>query len=91
MYFLLHIIEAGMPTVCSETCVGRIRYLGVLLYDPHRFLDKQSAHSTSMSDEKYTRFSGFSYVDFFVLNLAPFDAHSPTAALVKTMPSSSRL
>ena len=26
-------IEAGMPTVCSESCVGRIRYLGVLLYD----------------------------------------------------------
>jgi len=22
-------IEAGQPTVCSETCVGRIRYLGV--------------------------------------------------------------
>src|SRR5215467_9105188 len=26
-------IEAAQPTVCSETCVGRIRYLGVLLYD----------------------------------------------------------
>ena len=26
-------IESGEPTVCSETCVGRIRYLGVLLYD----------------------------------------------------------
>ena len=26
-------IEAGQPTVCSETCVGRIRYLGVMLYD----------------------------------------------------------
>jgi nitrate reductase beta subunit len=26
-------IEVGQPTVCSETCVGRIRYLGVLLYD----------------------------------------------------------
>src|SRR5699024_7983707 len=26
-------IESGMPTVCSETCVGRIRYLGVILYD----------------------------------------------------------
>ena len=26
-------IEVGEPTVCSETCVGRIRYLGVLLYD----------------------------------------------------------
>jgi nitrate reductase beta subunit len=26
-------IEAGLPTICSETCVGRIRYLGVVLYD----------------------------------------------------------
>ncbi|MBT2416654.1 4Fe-4S dicluster domain-containing protein [Streptomyces sp. ISL-22] len=26
-------IEAGLPTVCSETCVGRLRYLGVVLYD----------------------------------------------------------
>ncbi|WP_407837322.1 nitrate reductase subunit beta [Streptomyces sp. DSM 116496] len=26
-------IEVGMPTVCSETCVGRMRYLGVMLYD----------------------------------------------------------
>lgn len=26
-------IEAGLPTVCSETCTGRIRYIGVLLYD----------------------------------------------------------
>jgi nitrate reductase beta subunit len=29
-------IEAGQPTVCSETCVGRIRYMGVLLYDADR-------------------------------------------------------
>ncbi|WP_396587335.1 nitrate reductase subunit beta [Bermanella sp. R86510] len=29
-------IEAGQPTICSETCVGRIRYLGVLLYDADR-------------------------------------------------------
>ncbi|WP_055563178.1 nitrate reductase subunit beta [Streptomyces atriruber] len=26
-------IEAGEPTVCSETCVGRLRYLGIILYD----------------------------------------------------------
>lgn len=26
-------LEIGEPTVCSETCVGRLRYLGVLLYD----------------------------------------------------------
>ncbi|MCG5511896.1 nitrate reductase subunit beta [Ectothiorhodospira shaposhnikovii] len=29
-------IENGQPTVCAETCVGRIRYLGVLLYDADR-------------------------------------------------------
>ena len=29
-------IEAGDPTVCSETCVGRLRYLGVILYDADR-------------------------------------------------------
>jgi nitrate reductase / nitrite oxidoreductase, beta subunit len=31
-------LEVGMPTVCSETCVGRLRYLGVLLYDADRVL-----------------------------------------------------
>jgi len=36
-------IEAGMPTVCSETCVGRIRYLGVLLYYADRILEAASA------------------------------------------------
>ena len=29
-------LEAGQPTICSETCVGRLRYLGVLLYDADR-------------------------------------------------------
>ncbi|MCG3170852.1 MAG: Respiratory nitrate reductase 1 beta chain [Pseudomonadales bacterium] len=40
-------IEAGLPTVCSETCVGRIRYLGVLLYDADRI-----AEAASVADEK---------------------------------------
>ncbi|TAN11507.1 MAG: nitrate reductase subunit beta [Burkholderiaceae bacterium] len=35
-------IEAGLPTVCSETCVGRIRYLGVLLYDADRIQEAAS-------------------------------------------------
>jgi nitrate reductase beta subunit len=26
-------VESGMPTVCSESCVGRIRYNGIMLYD----------------------------------------------------------
>jgi nitrate reductase beta subunit len=29
-------IESGMPTVCAESCVGRIRYQGVILYDADR-------------------------------------------------------
>ncbi|WP_330219910.1 4Fe-4S dicluster domain-containing protein, partial [Mycolicibacterium elephantis] len=32
-------IEVGLPTVCSETCVGRLRYLGVVLYDVDRVLE----------------------------------------------------
>ena len=39
-------IEAGQPTVCSETCVGRIRYLGVLLYDADRIEEAASAEHT---------------------------------------------
>ena len=35
-------IEAGQPTVCSETCVGRIRYLGVVLYDADRIAEAAS-------------------------------------------------
>ena len=38
-------IEAGEPTVCSETCVGRIRYLGVLLYDADRIEEAASCEN----------------------------------------------
>ncbi|MGR3762184.1 nitrate reductase subunit beta [Roseobacteraceae bacterium NS-SX3] len=36
-------IESGNPTVCSETCVGRIRYLGVMLYDADKIDQAASA------------------------------------------------
>ena len=29
-------VEAGLPTVCSETCVGRLRHLGIVLIDTDR-------------------------------------------------------
>ncbi len=29
-------VEVGLPTVCSETCVGRLRYIGLVLYDADR-------------------------------------------------------
>lgn len=40
-------IEVGLPTICSETCVGRIRYIGVILYDADRVLE-----AASTRDEK---------------------------------------
>lgn len=45
-------IESGQPTVCSETCVGRIRYLGVLLYDADRI---EEAASTEREVDLYER------------------------------------
>ncbi|MEV0735502.1 nitrate reductase subunit beta [Streptomyces sp. NPDC050549] len=35
-------VEVGLPTVCSETCVGRLRYLGLVLYDADRVLEAAS-------------------------------------------------
>jgi nitrate reductase beta subunit len=56
-------IEAGQPTVCSETCVGRIRYLGVMLYDADKI---ESA--ASVADER----------DLYASQLGLFlDPHDP--------------
>ncbi|GAB2869897.1 nitrate reductase subunit beta [Nocardioides pacificus] len=40
-------IEAGQPTICSETCVGRLRYLGIVFYDEDAVLA-----AASVEDEK---------------------------------------
>ena len=39
-------IESGNPTVCSETCVGRIRYIGVMLYDADRIEEAANVADT---------------------------------------------
>ncbi|TBL26520.1 nitrate reductase subunit beta, partial [Klebsiella oxytoca] len=44
--------ESGMPTVGSETGVGRIRYLGVLLYDADAI---ENAASTENEKDLYQR------------------------------------
>lgn len=36
-------LEVGLPTVCSETCVGRLRYLGVMLYDADKVTEAASS------------------------------------------------
>ena len=36
-------IESGMPMACAESCVGRIRYVGVILYDADKIVEGASA------------------------------------------------
>lgn len=62
-------IEAGLPTVCSETCVGRIRYLGPVLYDADRVLA-----AASVEDPKSL------YPSQLELFLDPFDPAVQAAA-----------
>lgn len=45
-------VEAGLPTVCSETCTGRMRYLSVLLYDADKV---QEAASTENEQDLYEK------------------------------------
>jgi nitrate reductase, beta subunit len=40
-------VEVGIPTVCAETCVGRLRYIGVMLYDADKV-----AEAASVPDDK---------------------------------------
>jgi nitrate reductase beta subunit len=43
-------IEAGMTSLCAETCVGKIRYVGVILYDADQIA---TAASAKEEDELY--------------------------------------
>ncbi|MEV0316710.1 nitrate reductase subunit beta [Nonomuraea fuscirosea] len=38
-------VEVGIPTVCSETCVGRLRYIGLVLYDADRVAEAAATPS----------------------------------------------
>ncbi len=38
-------VEVGLPTVCAETCVGRLRYIGLVLYDVDRVLEAASVEN----------------------------------------------
>ncbi|WP_353510563.1 nitrate reductase subunit beta [Intrasporangium sp.] len=35
-------VEVGIPTVCAETCVGRLRYIGLMIYDADKVLEAAS-------------------------------------------------
>ncbi|TDR38558.1 respiratory nitrate reductase beta subunit [Tahibacter aquaticus] len=70
-------IEMGEPTVCAETCVGRIRYLGVLLYDADRI---EAAANVANEKELYP-----AHLDVF---LDPRDPEIVAAARAEGIPDS---
>ncbi|MBP9865149.1 MAG: nitrate reductase subunit beta [Candidatus Omnitrophica bacterium] len=43
-------IEAGLAPACMHSCVGRIRYLGVILYDADRILETASCGEHDLVD-----------------------------------------
>jgi nitrate reductase beta subunit len=45
-------MEAGHAPACMHSCVGRIRYLGVLLYDADLLLDVASADESALVDRQ---------------------------------------
>ena len=69
-------VEIGLPTVCSETCVGRLRYLGLFLYDADRVTD-----AAAVTDETDL------YDAQMDLLLDPNDPEVASAALEQGIPS----
>jgi nitrate reductase / nitrite oxidoreductase, beta subunit len=70
-------IEAGLPTLCAESCVGRIRYIGIMLYDADRIRD---AASEASDRQVYTR-----HMDIF---LNPHDRNIASMAVEQGVPES---
>ena len=45
-------LESGQAPACMHSCVGRIRYLGVMLYDADRIQDVASADESQLVDRQ---------------------------------------
>lgn len=69
-------LEAGHAPACMHSCVGRIRYLGVVLYDADRILEVASADESELVDK---------HLDML---LDPFDPEVIKAAKKNGMPDS---
>lgn len=70
-------IESGMPMACAESCVGRIRYVGVMLYDA----DKISDAATSQNKQDL-------YEEHLNIFLNPNDPDVIRQALMTNIPQS---
>ncbi|MBW1980752.1 MAG: nitrate reductase subunit beta [Deltaproteobacteria bacterium] len=70
-------IEAGMTSLCAETCVGRIRYVGVILYDADRVPEVAATR-----DEQQL------YANQTSMFLDPADSEVRSAAISQGIPES---
>lgn len=68
-------LEVGRPTVCSDTCVGRLRYLGLVLYDA----DKVSEAASVENEHDLLQAQRSAFLD-------PFDAKVQEAAREQGIP-----
>ncbi len=69
-------IEAGYAPACMHSCVGRIRYLGVMLYDADRIQEAASAEDHELIDKQLD------------ILLDPFDPKVIEAAKANGVPDS---
>jgi len=69
-------IEAGLPTLCAETCVGRIRYIGIILYDADRIKEAASGEDKEV------------YPGHLEMILDPHDPEVSAHALADGVPAS---
>lgn len=69
-------IEAGLAPACMHSCVGRIRYLGVMLYDADRIQEAASAPEDKIIDQHLS------------IILDPFDPKVIAAAKANGIPDS---
>ena len=69
-------IEAGYAPACMHSCVGRIRYLGVVLYDADRIREVASAGERELVDSQLS------------LIMDPFDPEVIAAAKANGVPDS---
>lgn len=67
--------EHGIPTICAETCVGRLRYIGLMLYDADA-VGRAAAtpHDTDLAEAQRSVF------------LDPHDPHTVAAARAAGIP-----
>jgi nitrate reductase beta subunit len=86
-------IEAGMPTLCAQTCVGRIRYIGVLLYDADKIggvaaiediKDVYPAHLDMLLDPADPKVIESAKKQGIVDNVIEAARHSPVYRLAKS-------